>query len=207
MLKQSVRRFSDSVRSNIRTIGVVGGGQMGMGIAITGALYSKKNIIVMDNNKYALDKSLSFAQSWFTDRVNKSKLTQDEATRAMSHIDGCTDLDTFKTVDFVIEAVTENEMIKKDIFVALDNVCKPDVILTSNTSSIPITRIASWTNRGEQVCGMHFMNPVPIMKLVEIIPSIMTNEETLKTVTNLALEMGKETSLSSDVAGFIAIEY
>merc|ERR1712154_305765 len=175
-----------------------------MGIAITGALHAGKQVIVMDNNQNALDKSMAFARCWFNGQVQKSKLAENAADSAMSNIKGTVDLDAFETVDFVIEAVTENEEVKRKVFESLDKVCKSDIILASNTSSIPITRIASWTNRSSQVCGMHFMNPVPVMKLVEIIPAITTNESTLETVINLAVEMKKETSISQDVAGFIA---
>ena len=132
-----------------------------------------------------LDKSLSFAKSWFNGQVKKQKLSENDANTAISRIDGTTDINKFVEVDYVIEAVTENETVKQKVFESLDNVCSKDIILASNTSSIPITRIASWTNRASQVCGMHFMNPVPIMKLVEIIPSITTSEETLKIVTSL----------------------
>lgn len=204
MLKHATRRFTTDIRTNIKTIGVVGGGQMGMGIAITGSLYAKKKIVVMDNNQDALNKSLSFAKSWFNGQVKKSKLSENDANIALSNISGTIDIKSFETVDFVIEAVTENENVKKSVFESLDNVCPSDIILSSNTSSIPITRIASWTSRPTQICGMHFMNPVPIMKLVEIIPSITTSNDTLNIVNNLAIEMGKETSLSKDVAGFIA---
>lgn len=177
---------------------------MGMGIAITGALYANKKILVMDNNSAALDKSMSFAQSWFNGQVKKSKLSESDANTAMSQISGTTELDRFAEVDYVIEAVTENETVKQSVFESLDKCCPSDIILASNTSSIPITRIASWTNRPQQVCGMHFMNPVPVMKLVEIIPAITTDEQTVNTVIGLAQQMGKETSLSKDVAGFIA---
>lgn len=177
---------------------------MGMGIAITGALRANKKIKVMDNNSAALDKSLSFAQKWLSGQVSKSKLTQTEADGAMANISGTTNIDELGAVDFVIEAVTENETVKKSIFESLDTVCAGDVVLASNTSSIPITRIASWTKRPSRVCGMHFMNPVPVMKLVEVIPSITSEQETVDAVVSLAGAMGKETSLSRDVAGFIA---
>lgn len=204
MLKHTTRRLSTSICNTINTIGVVGGGQMGMGIAITAALHANKNVIVMDNNQIALDKSISFAKSWFNGQVKKDKLSENDANSAISRIDGTIDIAKFVEVDYVIEAVTENETVKRSVFESLDSVCSKDIILASNTSSIPITRIASWTNRPSQVCGMHFMNPVPVMKLVEIIPSITTSQETLEIVTNLAVLMKKETSLSKDVAGFIA---
>mmetsp|Transcript_56492 Transcript_56492/g.94055 ORF Transcript_56492/g.94055 Transcript_56492/m.94055 type:complete len:312 (+) Transcript_56492:27-962(+) len=203
--KQCSRRFTNAaVRSNVSTIGVVGGGQMGMGIAITSALYANKQVLVMDSNQAALDKSMSFAQTWFDGQVKRSKVSDTEATKALGNIRGTTELQQFVEADYVIEAVTENEAVKRSVFEALDKICARDVILASNTSSIPITRIASWTTRAAQVCGMHFMNPVPVMKLVEIIPAITTNEETLNIVIELAKQMGKETSLSKDVPGFIA---
>merc|ERR1719347_358250 len=134
----TARRFSSSIRSAIDTIGVVGGGQMGMGIAITGALRANKKMIVMDSNSAALDKSMSFAQKWLNGQAAKSKLTQDEADKAMANISGTNEMDKMSTVDFVIEAVTENESVKQSIFESLDKACADDVILASNTSSIPI---------------------------------------------------------------------
>lgn len=118
----SVRRFGAAVRSSIDTIGVVGGGQMGMGIAITGALRANKKMVVMDSNAGALDKSLSFAQKWLNGQAAKSKLTQNEADSAMANIFGTNDMERMKEVDLVIEAVTENENVKQSIFQSLDKV-------------------------------------------------------------------------------------
>jgi len=208
MFRHCARRFSASaaapVRSTIDTIGVVGGGQMGMGIAITGALRANKKMVVVDNNAAALDKSLAFAKSWLDGQAKKSKISPSDAETAFASIVGDTDMESLANVDFVIEAVTEHEDTKRGIFTRLDAVCASDVILASNTSSIPITRIASWTRRPSLVVGMHFMNPVPVMKLVEVIPAISSSDTAVQCVTALAAEMGKETSLSGDEAGFIA---
>ncbi len=128
----------------------------------------------------------------------------EESEEALSRITPTRDLGSFEKVDFVIEAITENEGVKKAMFEDLSKCTGEDVILATNTSSIPITRIAAWTNRADKVCGMHFMNPVPIMKLVEVIPGLLTSEETKGMVISLSEAMGKTTSLSKDEAGFIA---
>jgi len=205
MFLHCARRFSAApIRTAIDTIGVVGGGQMGMGIAITGALRANKKMVVVDNSAAALDKSLTFAKSWLDNQAKKSKITPSEAESAFASILTDTDINCLSNVDFVIEAVTEHEDTKRGIFAQLDAVCASDVILASNTSSIPITRIASWTGRPSQIVGMHFMNPVPVMKLVEVIPALTSSDAAVQCVTSLAAQMGKETSLSSDEAGFIA---
>jgi len=133
-------------------------------------------------------------------------MTAQEKDETVARIITSVDINTLKDVDFVIEAVPERENIKKSIFENLSKIMPKDVILASNTSSIPITRIASWVDahRQDKVCGMHFMNPVPVMALVEVIPGLQTSEDTKHKVIALAEEMGKTTSVSRDEAGFIA---
>ena len=131
-------------------------------------------------------------------------MTEEEYKQVMSRFKTTTTLADMEKVDFVIEAVSENENLKKDIFSKLDTITKKDVILATNTSSISITKIASATKRPEKVIGMHFMQPVPLMKLVEIIPGLATSKETLDTTLSLATSMGKVTAKSDDVPGFIA---
>ena len=116
MFKHASRQLTTSIRTNINTIGIVGGGQMGMGIGITTALYAKKKVIVMDNSQTALDKSISFASSWLNGQVKKSKISEQDANIAISNISGVTELQSFENVDFVIEAVTENEQVKQKVF-------------------------------------------------------------------------------------------
>jgi len=131
-------------------------------------------------------------------------MTAAEVEATKSRIRTTTSLKDFSTVDFAVEAATENVGIKQKIFQELSSVTKPDAILASNTSSISITKIAAFTNRPERVIGMHFMNPVPVMKLVEIIPGLATSPATLTTTLNLAKAMGKTTAQSDDRPGFIA---
>ena len=182
---------------------------MGMGIGMTAALYGKKNVIIMDTNSDGLNKSFDFAKKWFNNQVKKDKITQDESNDTISRISITDSVDSLKACDFVIEAATENESIKKSIFLSLDSICDEDVILSSNTSSIPITKMAGWlsfeNSRRDKICGMHFMNPVPVMKLCEIIPSYLTSNETKDIVCNLAVDgFGKQISVSRDDPGFIA---
>jgi len=177
---------------------------MGMGIAITAARVAKMNVVVCDNNADYLEKNLKHAQKICAKDVSKQKFTQEETDRALANMRTCQDLGELSDCDIVIEAVTENFDVKKNIFTKLASVTRPDVILASNTSSISITKIAGVTGRSEKVIGMHFMNPVPVMKLVEIIPGLETSSETLHTTIALAEQMGKTTAISKDVPGFIA---
>lgn len=137
-------------------------------------------------------------------QVAKGKLEDSVRTETMSRIVGATSMSDLSKADFVIEAVTENPVLKNKIFSDLSTICASDVILASNTSSISITKIATATNRPDRVVGMHFMNPVPVMKLVEIIPGLQTSAETLQTTLTLAQSMDKITTQSKDMPGFIA---
>jgi len=188
----------------ISTIGVVGGGQMGMGIAITAARVAKKNVLVCDNNEAYLQKQLIHAQKICAKDVAKQKFTQEETDLAMANLNTTSQLSDLSECDLIIEAVTENFEVKKSIFSTLEAVTRSDVILASNTSSISITKIGGVTKRSDKVIGMHFMNPVPVMKLVEIIPGLETSEETLSATIGLAEAMGKTTATSKDIPGFIA---
>ncbi len=136
--------------------------------------------------------------------VLKGRITAEDQTDIKSRISFTTTLSDFSKSDFVIEAVSENVSLKRDIFKELEKVTKKDCILGSNTSSISITKIASAVSNPDRVIGMHFMNPVPVMKLVEIIPGLLTSPDTLQTTLALSKEFGKITTLSSDVPGFIA---
>ena len=136
--------------------------------------------------------------------VEKGKIDASEKDTIIGRIKGTIDMDDLKDVDFVVEAVIEDLDLKKSVFKELDELCKPDVILSSNTSSMSITEIAASTKRPDKVCGMHFFNPVPIMRLVEIIRGYSTSDETIKTTTELAQKMGKTTvEVKKDSPGFI----
>jgi 3-hydroxybutyryl-CoA dehydrogenase len=137
-------------------------------------------------------------------QVAKGKLEDSVRVETMSRIIGSTSVSDLGKTDFVIEAVTENPVLKNKIFSDLSIACDPSIILASNTSSISITKIAAATNRPDRVIGMHFMNPVPVMKLVEIIPGLQTSQETLQTTLALAQSMDKVTTQSKDMPGFIA---
>jgi 3-hydroxybutyryl-CoA dehydrogenase len=136
--------------------------------------------------------------------VSKSRMTNEVAHDMKGRFSSTGKIGDFKNVDFVVEAVSESPQLKHQLFSSLDTICRPDVILASNTSSISITKIAASTKRPESVVGMHFMNPVPVMKLVEVISGIATDESTLNTTRALAGEMGKVCTTSTDYPGFIA---
>ncbi|KAM9968229.1 hypothetical protein ACTFIW_002666 [Dictyostelium discoideum] len=205
-LRKSIQTLSQRYysTSNIKTVGVIGGGQMGSGIAQVLAQVAKRNVILVDLNKAVVEKSLISINGFLQKSVAKGVITEEDRQSALKRISFSDDLNSLKNVDFVIEAIVENTEIKCNLFKDLSKICKPHAILASNTSSISITQIASNTNNPQNVIGMHFMNPVPVMKLVEVIPSLQTNDETLKTTLELAAEMNKTTTLSKDMPGFIA---
>ncbi|KAM9992970.1 hypothetical protein ACTFIY_010415 [Dictyostelium cf. discoideum] len=205
-LRKSIQTLSQRYysTSHIKTVGVIGGGQMGSGIAQVLAQVAKRSVILVDLNKAVVEKSLVNINGFLQKSVAKGVITEEDRQSTLKRISFSDDLNSLKNVDFVIEAIVENTEIKCNLFKDLSKICKPEAILASNTSSISITQIASNTNNPQNVIGMHFMNPVPIMKLVEVIPSLQTNDETLKTTMELAAEMNKTTTLSKDMPGFIA---
>ena len=188
---------------NIKTIGVIGAGQMGSGIAQVAAM-NGFNVIINDIKTEFIDRGLATIKKILSRNVDKGRMTADEKEAVLGRIKTCVELKEMETADFVVEAATENELLKFQVFQNLDKICAPDVILATNTSSIPIGRIAAQTKRPEKIIGMHFMNPVPIMKLVEIIRGLATSEETFKTTWNLAEKFGKTPAESNDYPGFIA---
>ncbi|KAJ3310240.1 hypothetical protein HDV04_005179 [Boothiomyces sp. JEL0838] len=190
-------------KRSIQTIGVIGAGQMGVGIAHVSAL-SGKNVLLLDSSPAQLDKGLKFMDLMLQKDVLKGKITEEERSKHKSLTRTTSDIKDFKDVDFVIEAVSENPNLKRELFMSLDEITPDHAILASNTSSISITKIAAATKRPEKVIGMHFMNPVPIMKLVEVIPGLATSQETLDATLKLAETLKKTTTLSKDVPGFIA---
>ncbi len=188
---------------NIKVFGVVGAGQMGNGIAQVAAM-SGLQVIMNDINDEFVQRGFNNIKKILSRSVDKGKMAEDEKNAILGRIKLSTDINDMKDVDFVVEAATENEAIKFSIFENLDKICPEHAILATNTSSIPIGRIASKTGRPEKVIGMHFMNPVPVMKLVEVIPGLATSEETLKVTWELAEKFGKTPARSEDYPGFIA---
>jgi 3-hydroxybutyryl-CoA dehydrogenase len=187
----------------IKTFGVIGAGQMGNGIAQVAAT-SGLDVIMNDIKPEFVERGLATIAKILSRNVDKGKMTGEEKDAILGRIKTSVSLPEMAAADFVVEAATENETIKNQIFKDLDEICGPDVILSSNTSSIPIGRIAAQTRRPEKVIGMHFMNPVPVMRLVEVIPGIATSEETFKLTWNLAEKFGKTPAKSNDYPGFIA---
>jgi 3-hydroxybutyryl-CoA dehydrogenase len=187
----------------IKVFGVVGAGQMGNGIAQVAA-QSGLNVIMYDISDEACQKGLSVIDKNLSKSVSKEKMTENEKNQILERIKVSSVLSSLKDADFVVEAAVEREDLKFKIFKELDEGCNKNVILATNTSSIPIGRIAAQTKRPEKIIGMHFMNPVPVMKLVEIIRGLATDQETFDTTISLIEKFGKTPAESSDFPGFIA---
>ena len=187
----------------IKSIGVIGAGTMGNGIAHVSAL-SGFDTILMDIKDEFVQRGLSTIQKNMDRQVKKEKISQSEMETSMSRITASTDYNQLSACDLVIEAATENMDIKLNIFKELDKVCKPETILASNTSSISINKIATATQRPEKVIGMHFMNPVPVMKLVEIVKGKGTDDSITKRITDLSTQMGKIPVECNDSPGFVS---
>ena len=187
----------------IKSIGVIGAGTMGNGIAHVSAL-SGFDTILMDIKDEFVQQGLSTIQKNMDRQVKKEKISQSEMETSMSRITASTDYNQLSACDLVIEAATENQGIKLNIFKELDNVCKSETILASNTSSISINKIATATQRPEKVIGMHFMNPVPVMKLVEIVKGKETDDSITKRITDLSTQMGKIPVECNDSPGFVS---
>lgn len=185
----------------INTVGVIGAGQMGSGIAQVSAMTGLKTI-VWDLNQESLAKAIKSIGGFLDKLVEKGKLTAAQAESAKGNLHPVKTLKDLADCDLVVEAATENFDIKAKIFAELDSVTKPSAILTSNTSSISITKIAATTKRPSQVMGMHFMNPVPLMKLVELIRGIQTSDATFKAVQEMVQKMGKTGVEAKDSPGF-----
>ncbi|MEA3360409.1 MAG: 3-hydroxybutyryl-CoA dehydrogenase [Thermodesulfobacteriota bacterium] len=188
---------------NVKTMGVIGAGQMGSGIVQVAAV-NGLNVIMNDISTEFVDKGFATIDNSLSRMVKKEKMSPEEKKAAISRIKGSTNLSDMKEVDFLVEAATENEQLKLKIFSELDDICREDVIFSSNTSSISITKIAGATKRPQKVIGMHFMNPVPVMKLVEIIRGLATSDETNKITNDLALKLKKIPVEANDFPGFIS---
>nr|WP_320190320.1 3-hydroxybutyryl-CoA dehydrogenase [uncultured Desulfobacter sp.] len=187
----------------VKTFGVVGSGQMGNGIAQVAAA-SGMNVIMSDIKEEFCEKGLATISGSMDRLLKKEKITQADKDATLGRITTTTDLKDMAKADFVVEAAVEREDLKFQIFRDLDKVCPENVILASNTSSIPIGSIAAQTSRPDKVIGMHFMNPVPMMKLVEVIKGIATSEETFQMTWDLSKKFGKVPAEADDYPGFIA---
>jgi 3-hydroxybutyryl-CoA dehydrogenase len=188
---------------SLEKIGVVGAGQMGAGIAHVAAL-AGKSVVLLDVAEDVVKKGLKTIEKNLGRQVEKGKVTAEARDAALGRISPATDLGRFADADLVVEAVVENEAVKKDLFGKLDGLVKAGGIVASNTSSISITRLAASTKRPERFIGMHFMNPVPVMTLVEVIRGIATSDETTASVVALAEAMGKTPLLCRDFPGFVS---
>jgi len=187
----------------MKTIGVIGAGTMGNGIAQIGAQIGC-NVVMRDIDMRFVDGGMKSIDKFLSRSVEKGKMAAEEKDAILGRIKGTTDMADLKDVDFVVEAVIEDLELKKTVFKELDDLVGPEVILATNTSSMSITEIAASTSRPDKVCGMHFFNPVPLMKLVEIIRGYETSDTTVSATRELAEKMGKVTvEVKKDSPGFI----
>eukprot|EP00818_Percolomonas_sp_WS_P001719 CAMPEP_0117452550 /NCGR_PEP_ID=MMETSP0759-20121206/9686_1 /TAXON_ID=63605 /ORGANISM="Percolomonas cosmopolitus, Strain WS" /LENGTH=306 /DNA_ID=CAMNT_0005245395 /DNA_START=10 /DNA_END=930 /DNA_ORIENTATION=- len=188
-----------------RTIGVVGAGQMGQGIAQVASQFSgAEKVYLQDVSEKQLDTAKAFTHKLLHKNVAKGKISEQDAEQILGRIQFVNNLEALQDADFVIEAAPEILDLKKEIFQKLDKITGPDTILATNTSSISVTQVAAVTKRPEKVISMHFMNPVPHMKLVEVIRGLQTSDATYQQTVELAQKMQKVTTLSKDMPGFIA---
>jgi 3-hydroxybutyryl-CoA dehydrogenase len=188
----------------IKVFGVVGAGQMGNGIAQVAASTGGLHVIMNDIADKFFDKGYDVISKNLDRLIAKEKLTVGQKQEILGRVIKSISLEDMKNADFVVEAATEREDLKFEIFRKLDKICRPEVILATNTSSIPITRIAGVTGRPTQVIGMHFMNPVPVMRLVEIIRGLATSQEAFDITEDLSRKFGKIPVECNDFPGFIA---
>jgi 3-hydroxybutyryl-CoA dehydrogenase len=187
----------------IKTLGVVGAGQMGSGIVQVAAT-NGLSAVMNDIKDEFVERGFSTIEKSLDRMIKKEKISGEDKKGILSRIEGSTALEDMVRADFVVEAATENESLKLQIFKDLDECCQEGVILSSNTSSISITKIAGSTKRPEKVIGMHFMNPVPMMKLVEIINGLATSDETFQVTRDLAIKLEKTPVPANDFPGFIS---
>jgi 3-hydroxybutyryl-CoA dehydrogenase len=187
----------------MKKIGVLGAGTMGSSITLLCA-QSGFEVTVRDMTKELVEKGIKNIDRNLTGLVTKGKMKEEDKKVVLSRIKGTTEISDFKELDYVIEAAFENIDLKKELFKQLDAITRPEIILSTNTSSLSITEIAKETKRPEKVVGMHFFNPPTIMKLIEIVKGVSTSDETVSVVKDLAGKLGKETIVvKKDVAGFV----
>jgi len=190
--------------SDIQTIGVVGGGTMGNGIVHVAAK-AGFNVMLLEVEQRFLDRAQTTIAKNLDREVAKNKISESDKSAAIGRISGTLNVSDFaKVADFIVEAIVENENLKSKIFSEMDAIARPGVILASNTSSISITKIASKTKRPDKVIGMHFMNPVPVMTLVEIVRGLATSDDTYRLTKQLAERMGKTPVEVNDYPGFVS---
>ena len=187
---------------SIKTIGVIGAGQMGNGIAHVAAI-AGYDVMLSDISEDALAAAMHTIEENMVRQIKRGLIKDDDMPVALKRIKTGTGYDIFADSDLVVEAASENETVKREIFKALCPVLKPDAIIASNTSSISITRLAASTDRAEKFMGMHFMNPVPMMQLVELIRGLATNDTTFNAVRDIAAAMGKTIAVAEDFPAFI----
>jgi len=188
---------------SVKTFGVIGAGQMGNGIAQVAAA-AGLDVIMNDIAEEFVEKGLANIEKILSRNVEKEKISSAEKDAILGRINTSTSLNDMGEADFVVEAAIEKEDIKFQLFRDLDQICGPPVILATNTSSIPIGRIAAQTGRPDKVIGMHFMNPVPVMALVEVIRGLATSDDTFQATWDLAVKFGKTPAQTADYPGFIA---
>lgn len=186
----------------MKKVFVLGAGTMGSGIV---QAFAQKGceVIVRDIKDEFVERGIAGINKALSKKVAKGKMTEEDKDAILSRISGTTDMKLAADADLVVEAAIENMKIKKEIFAELDEICKPETILASNTSSLSITEVASATKRPDKVIGMHFFNPAPVMKLVEVIRGIATSQETFDAVKALAIEIGKEPVEVAEAPGFV----
>ncbi len=188
---------------NIKNIGVAGAGTMGNGIAQVFAA-SGFSVTLVDVNQQAVDRGMAAISGSLDRMVKKEVISGQDKADTLSRIATATSLDSLSAAQFVVEAVPEDFNIKSTILKQLDHICPPQTLLASNTSSISLTRLAAQTGRPEKVIGMHFMNPVPVMELIEIIRALQTDDQTCDITCQLARALGKTPLLANDSPGFVA---
>ncbi len=187
----------------IKKVGVVGAGTMGNGIAHVFAQYGYE-VILVDVLEEALKRAIETISHNLDRQIKKGIVKPEDKEAILGRIRTTVRMEELSDADFVVEAVVENEDIKKDVFAKLDEITRPEVILSSNTSSISITKLSRMTRRPDRVIGMHFMNPVPVMKLVEVVKGFLTSDETVNVVMNLSEKLDKVPVLVNDYPGFVS---
>lgn len=188
---------------HIKKIGVIGAGTMGHGIALVSAK-AGYTVILHDIQDDYVKKGIASIERFIDKSIEKAKMTAEDKKNICSRIHGTTHLQDLKDTDLIIEAIVEQAEVKKDVFKKLDSICKKETLFASNTSTIPITDLASATQRPDKFIGMHFMNPVPLMKLVEVIRGLRTSDQTTMTITQLAETMQKTPIEVNDGPGFVS---
>lgn len=186
----------------MKTIGVLGTGTMGAGI-IQVCAQAGYDVVLRARRQTSVDNGIATVEKNLSKLVKKEKITEEDKAAVMGRIKGSTDISIIKDADLVIEAATENMEAKKALFQELDELCKPEAIIATNTSALSITEIAAATNRADKIIGMHFFNPVPAMKLVEIVKGLATSEETRATIVDLCGKLGKTAVDVEEAPGFV----